>query len=128
MSLSPIEELAEAVSGKYRAVLIAERDVDLRPSADANRLFMLKIAEGSLASGGRGGGFGERRVVMVAEFVCSRGEWTRVFVSEDEPTVAKFEVPYHVSRIPLMLRDGTEGMGYGVIDPPLVEEFAKKSE
>ncbi len=126
--MSPIEELAEALSGKYRAIVIADRDVDLRPSAESNKLFILKIAEGSLASGGRGGGFGERRVVRVAEFGSVSGEWSRLFESEEEPMLARFEVPYHVSRIPMVLPDGTESMGYGVIDPPLVEEFAKKLE
>ena len=125
--MSPLEELAEAFTGKYRAIVIADRDVDLRTSSGLNKLFIMKIAEGSLASGGRGGGFGERKVVRVAGFALAAGKWERFFETEDESLLTKFEVPYHVSRIPLLLSDGTESMGYGVIEPPLVEEFSRKT-
>ena len=50
--MSPVEELASHLSGSSRAVVISNRDVDLRPGAEDNRLFVLKIGEGSLAAGG----------------------------------------------------------------------------
>ncbi|MBI3859377.1 MAG: hypothetical protein HY296_03945 [Thaumarchaeota archaeon] len=125
--MTPIEELSEALSGKYRAIVVAERDVDLRPTSGANSLFLMKIAEGSLASGGRGGGFGERRVVRVSRFDSDGKTWERVFETEDENVLQGFEVPYHVSRIPFVLADGTEAMGYGVVDPPLVADFSRKA-
>ena len=124
--MTPTEELADAFSGKYRAIVIAARDVDLRTASVDNKLFIMKIAEGSLASGGRGGGFGERKVVRVAGFALGSGRWERFFETEDEAMLSKFEVPYHVSRIPLVLSDGSESMGYGVIEPPLVEDFSSK--
>ena len=58
--MTPLEELVSHLSGNSRAIVISRRDVDLRPGAEDNRLFVLKIGEGSLAAGGRGGGFGER--------------------------------------------------------------------
>ena len=88
---------------------------------------MLKLAEGSLASGGRGGGFGERRVVKVLLFRCSEGACEKLFETEDEARVAQFEVPYYVARLPVTLADGTESMGYGVVEPELVGQFLTKA-
>jgi hypothetical protein len=121
------EELSSQVSGGARVIVIAERDVDLRATAGDNRIFLLRIAEGSLASGGRGGGFGERRVVSVGYFVRAGGAWSKPFYTQDEAKLSGFEVPYYVSRLPMTLSDGTEAMGYGVVDAELVEEFARKA-
>lgn len=125
--LDPREELASQVAGGARVIVIAERDVDLRPTSADNRIFLLRIAEGSLASGGRGGGFGERRVVSVGYFVRTGGVWSKPFDTAEETKAAGFEVPYHVSRLPMTLADGTEAMGYGVVDPGLVNEMASKA-
>ncbi|HLQ06977.1 MAG TPA: hypothetical protein VK126_04420 [Nitrososphaerales archaeon] len=122
-----VEELTSHLSGKSRVIVIAEKDVDLRPQAGENRLFLLKIAEGSLAAGGRGGGIGERKVVEVVYFELKGGLWTKLFRTDDDESLAGFEVPYYVSRLPLTLVDGTESMGYGVVEPDLVREFARKA-
>jgi hypothetical protein len=124
--LDALSELASALTGSSRAILIAEADVDLRPGAPSNRLFLFKIGEGSLAAGGRGGGFGERRVTAVLCFERNPNGWSKVFEAEEEQ-LEQYEVPYHVSRLPMVLPDGTETMGYGVVDPELVTELAKKS-
>jgi hypothetical protein len=124
--LTPLDELVSHLSGSSRAVVISNRDVDLRPGAEDNRLIILKIGEGSLAAGGRGGGFGERKVTAVLCFELSRGEWAKRFEAQGEEA-SGFEVPYYVSRLPLVLADGTEAMGYGVVDPALVAEMSAKS-
>lgn len=126
--MTPVEELAACLSGPSRAIVISNRDVDLRPDAEDNRLFVLKIGEGSLAAGGRGGGFGERKVTGVLCFDLSKGEWAKRFEAEGEELASEFEVPYYVSRLPLLLADGTEAMGYGVVDPALVAEMSAKSK
>lgn len=122
-----VDELVSHLSGGSRVIVIAEKDVDLRPQSGDNRLFLLKIAEGSLASGGRGGGFGERRVAEVLCFERKNGAWSRLFRTDDEVNLATYEVPYYVSRLPLTLLDGTESMGYGVVEPDLVRELARKA-
>ncbi|HEV2137416.1 MAG TPA: hypothetical protein VGR53_01080 [Nitrososphaerales archaeon] len=121
------DELASHLSGGSRVIVIAEKDVDLRPQSGDNKLFLLKIAEGSLASGGRGGGFGERRVIEVMFFERKNGTWSRPFRTDDEVRVANFEVPYYVSRLPLTLLDGSESMGYGVVESDLVHELVRKA-
>jgi hypothetical protein len=124
--MSPIEELSALLSGPSRVVVIARRDVDLRSLAGENDLVLLKMAEGSLAAGGRGGGFGERRVVMVAHFRYHDGHCEKLFETSDEGRAAEFEVPYHVARMPLTLRDGSDAMGYGVVDDEAVKEMVSK--
>lgn len=125
--LSDLDELSEMISGGSRVIVIAQRDVDLKSLAGENNLFLLKMMEGSLAAGGRGGGFGERKVVKVAHFRYHDGVCEKVFETVDEGRVSKFEIPYHVARMPMTLRDGTESIGYGVIEPELVEQFAARA-
>jgi len=121
--LTALEDLSALLAGGQRIIVIAERDVDFRPGGAPTRLVLLKMAAGSLAAGGRGGGFGERRVVGVAFFRYHGGQWTKDYESEDESVAGRFEVPYYVSRLPMTLPDGTESVGYGVVDPELVVQM-----
>jgi hypothetical protein len=125
--VSALNELTSHLTGGSRVIVISEKDVNLKPEAADNRLVLMKLAEGSLAAGGRGGGFGERRVVKVAIFQIKRGVWQRVYETKDESSAAEFEIPYHVSRLPFTLADGTESIGYGVVDPELVAQMASKA-
>ncbi len=125
--MSALEELSSHLTGGSRVIMIAEKDVDLKTPPGENRIFLLRIAEGSLASGGRGGGFGERRVVGVLLFSFRNGAWKKLFETADETRSGEFEVPYYVSRLPLTLTDGTEAMGYGVVEPELVRQMMVKA-
>ena len=124
--MDALEELVAHLTGPSRAIVIARKGVDLRPKAGENMLFVFNIGEGSLAAGGRGGGFGERKVSAVSCFELKDNSWSLVFRAPPE-RVEEYEVPYYVSRLPLTMADGTETMGYGVVDPELVSELSKKS-
>ena len=125
--MDPLGELVSHLSGTSRAIVISDREVDLRPHGADGRLFILKIGEGSLAAGGRGGGFGERKVTGVICFEKRAGAWSKRFEAAGEGEASGFEVPYYVSRLPLTMADGTEAMGYGVVDPALVSEMSARS-
>jgi len=125
--LTPLEELSRLLSGQSRAIVIASKDVDLGSAQDANDVFVLQMPHGSLAAGGRGGGLGERRVIKVFLFRCSHGSWDKVYETEDEAKLSEFEIPFHVARIPIRLADGTESMGYGVVEPELVGQMLAKA-
>jgi hypothetical protein len=125
-ALNALEELIANLTGSSRAIVIAEKDVDLRPQSRNNRIFLLKVGEDSLAAGGRGGGLGERKVSAVLCYELKDGVWSRLFLA-DEVKLAEYEVPYYVSRIPLTMDDGSEAMGYGVVEPALVGELSSKS-
>ena len=94
----------------------------------SNSFFLLKMAEGSLAAGGRGGGFGERRVVAVSQFRYTDGVCVKLFDTADESKVALFEIPFYVARTPMTLPDGSESIGYGVVDAELVSQFVNKTK
>ena len=124
--MDALEELSSDLTGVSRAIVIAEKDLDLRPSSGDNRLFVLQIGEGSLAAGGRGGGFGERKVTSVTCFELKDATWKVLFRAEGAKS-GEYEVPYYVSRLPMTMADGSESMGYGVVDPALVDELSRKS-
>jgi hypothetical protein len=126
--LSSAEGPSEILAGGSRVIIISERDVDLRSQAPDNLMWLLVMAEGSLASGGRGGGFGERRVTRVLLFRHKEGAWSRLTDVTDEQKAAEYEVPYYVSRLPLTLADGSESMGYGVVEPELVRMMMTKAD
>lgn len=121
-----LEEISSHLSGGSRVIVISDRDFDLRPEGWDVSFFLLKIGEGSLAAGGRGGGFGERKVTAALCYTRSGGRWSKLFEAI-EGKAESFEVPYHVSRLPMTMADGTESMGYGVVDPDLVREMAAKA-
>lgn len=125
--MDALAELSSIFSSASRVIVISDRDVDLRPGSGDVRLVLLQIAEGSLAAGGRGGGFGERRVARVFIFARTAGLWSKLLEITEAPRLADFEVPYYVSRLPITLADGTETMGYGVVDPDLVGRMLTKA-
>ncbi|MDV3244950.1 MAG: hypothetical protein LYZ66_07265 [Nitrososphaerales archaeon] len=125
--MTPLEELSELLSGRSRAIAIASRDLDLNAQPVENDIFVLQMPQGSLAAGGRGGGFGERRVVKVLLFRLAQGGCQKLFETEDESKLSEFEIPYYVARVPVRLMDGTETMGYGVVEPELVQRFLTKT-
>jgi hypothetical protein len=86
------------------------------------------MAEGSGAAGGRGGGFGERRVVKVLQFRYRDGDCEKLFETVDEAKVALFEIPFYVARTPLTMPDGSESIGYGAVDSELVSQFTDKTK
>lgn len=120
------EDIVALLTGGARAIVISEKDVDLRPSSGDNRLFILKVGEGSSAAGGRGGGFGERKVVAASCYELRGGEWRTLFQADGEGASA-YEVPYHVSRLPMTMGDGSESVGYGVVEPGLVHELMERA-
>jgi hypothetical protein len=124
--VDPLAELSAHLAGSARAIVISQKDLDLRPDSADNRIFVLKIGEGSLAAGGRGGGFGERKVIAALCYELKSGVWSRLFEAP-ESSLGDYDVPYYVSRVPLTMADGSESMGYGVVEPELVAELSKKS-
>ena len=125
--MADLDELVGLISGGSRVIVIAEAEVDLRSQGKPNSLVLLRMVEGSAAAGGRGGGFGERRVAAVDFFKGSNGVWSRLRGPITDSSAAEFEVPYYVSRLPMTLPDGAESVGYGAVDPDLVRQMLGKA-
>ena len=124
--MDALAELSGHLSGSARAIVISQTDLDLRPGAPNNRIFIMKIGEGSLAAGGRGGGFGERKVKAALCYELRAGVWSKLFEAKED-ALAGYDIPYYVSRIPITMSDGAETMGYGVVDRELVAELSSRS-
>src|SRR5437899_11557304 len=118
--MKALEEISTILSGGGRVIVIAENEVGLKSLRGKNTLFLLKVAEGSLAAGGRGGGFGERRVVAVFAFRYEEGVCEKIFETAEEGTVSKFEVTYYVTRMPMTISDVAERVEYGDGDIEIV--------
>ncbi|MDG6920260.1 MAG: hypothetical protein JRN44_00685 [Nitrososphaerota archaeon] len=124
--MATLEEICAHLTGTSRAIVISEKEVDLSPRGADNTMFLLKIGEGSLAAGGRGGGFGERKVTAVFCYAREGEGWSKLYEAEGEEAEG-FEVPYYVARLPMTMADGEESVGYGVVDKELVADLLKKS-
>jgi len=124
--LTPLQELSDLLTGKSRVIVISEKEVDLRSGHAGGMVLVMKMVEGSLSAGGRGGGFGERRITRAALYRLGGDGCERVAETEDERLLKTLEVPYYVSRLPFVLEDGTEVVGYGAVDPELIAEYSKR--
>lgn len=121
--MTPIEELATLLAEKGRRILVAENPVDLRSLHGTNFVYVLQLPEGSLAAGGRAGGFGERRIEKLYAFHYENGSCRKLFETDSSEKLERFELPFHATGMPVVLPDGSERVMSGVIDPELVEAY-----
>ncbi len=121
--MTPLEELAALLSEKGRRILVAENQVDLKSLQGENSIFILQLPEGSLAAGGRAGGFGERRVEKLYAFHYADGACRKLFEVNTPDKLERYELPYHAAGMPVVLPDGSEKVVSGVIDREMVESY-----
>ncbi|MDA4117961.1 MAG: hypothetical protein OK455_06410 [Thaumarchaeota archaeon] len=108
---------------KGRRVFVAEDVIDLSNLDRSNNIFVLQMPGGSTAAGGRGGGFGERRVVKVYHYALGKGTCMKVAEYEDELRLEALDLPYHATAFPIILPDGKEKLVSGVVDRELVGSY-----
>jgi hypothetical protein len=109
-----------------RCVYVAERPIDLTRLDEANTIFVLQLPEGfSTAAGSRGGGFGERRILRVYEFVCGEGGCKKVCEREGQEVTESLDLPYHAAAFPIKLPDGREKIVSGVADAEFVAAYRR---
>lgn len=117
-------ELLELVSGKERRVYVVEKPVDLRDLKTSNTIYVLQLPDGSHAAGGRGGGFGERRIIKLYHFECAGGVCSKVGeVEEDDARLDLLDLPYHATAMPILDTKGSERLVSGVVDPSFVSSY-----
>ncbi len=118
-----LTELLELVSGKGRRVYVTEKPIDLRDLRTANTIYILQLPDGSSAAGGRGGGFGERRIVRLFHFECGDGACVKVGEVEDDVKLDSLDLPYHATAMPILDPEGKERLVSGVVDPSFVASY-----
>jgi len=130
MSTTPpgAADFANYVQSMGRRVYVTSELIDLRKLDKANEIYVLQMPDSSTAAGGRGGGFGERKVVKVIHFRCGAGEVLQVAEIEDEERIEALDLPLHATAFPIMMPDGTEKLVSGVVDKELVRSYAQTLE
>ena len=126
MSATPagVAEFITFIETKGRRVFVTDDVVDLRMLDKPNNIYVLQLPDGSTAAGGRGGGFGERRVVKVYHYSCGQGDCKKVGEFEDAEKIESLDLPYHATAFPIILPEGKEKLVSGVIDRELVSSYA----
>ncbi len=121
--LTPLEELTGLASEKSRRIFVAESPIDLRVSEGRNAVYVIQLPTTAMGSaGGRVGGVGERRIEKLMCFRKEEGIWIKVFETDRQEKLDRFELPYHAAGLDVTLADGSTRVVSGVID----EEFVKK--
>jgi len=120
-----LSEFLDVVYAPGRKVYVAEREIDLRNLSDPNDIYILQLPEGSTAAGGRGGGFGERRIVLVYHFTIEGGACRKIATIEEEERLEALDLPYHATAMPITGADGKEKLVSGVVDPSFAREYRR---
>jgi len=120
-----LSEFMELVNAKGRRVYVLAKPVDLRVVESPNDIYVLQLPDGSTAAGGRGGGFGERRIVKVYHFECGPGGCRKTSETEDDERLDALDLPYHATAMPILDPQGNEKLVSGVIDPPFADSYRK---
>jgi len=120
-----LSDFLELVNAKGRRVYVASRPIDLRTPYTPNDVYVLQLPDGSTAAGGRGGGFGERRIIKVYHFEFGQGGCRKVSEVEDDSKLDELDLPYHATAMPVLDTQGNEKLVSGVIDPPFAESYRR---
>jgi len=124
VALTPLEELTQLVSEKSRRIFVAESNIDLRESQGKNCVYVLQLPTSALGSaGGRVGGIGERKVEKLYCFRQEDGKWIKVYETNDESKLERFELPYHAAGLSVVLPDGSEKVVSGVVDTEFIRMY-----
>jgi hypothetical protein len=117
------EEFMEFIETKGRRVFVTTEVINLGKLDQHNDIYILQLADGSTAAGGRGGGLGERRVVKAYHYSYGEGECIKVAEFDDVERLESLDLPYHATAFPIMLPDGKEKLVSGVVDKDLVASY-----
>ena len=121
-----LQEFINLIESQMRCVYVAERPIDLTKLDEPNTIFVLQLPEGfRTAAGSRGGGFGERRILKVYQYLCGQGDCKKVNESEDEGVTERLDLPYHAAAFPIILPDGREKLVSGVADAEFVAAYRR---
>ena len=119
-----LEEFVKLVESGARCVYVSELPIDLKKLDLANAIFVLQLPEGfSTATGSRGGGFGDRRILKVHEYMYAGGDCWKINEFDDRSVTEILELPYHAAAFPIILPDGKEKFVSGVADSELVSAY-----
>jgi hypothetical protein len=121
--MDDLSKLVEIIKSSGRRVYVVERELNLSRLGEKNTVYILELPTGSNAAGGRGGGFGERRITKVYHFECGEGLCRKVGEVEDDERLDALDLPYHATAMPIIDSEGKEKLVSGVIDASFVGSY-----
>lgn len=121
--MGDLEELVELINAMGRRVYVTEDAIDLRDPGRKNMVYILQVPDRSTAAGGRGGGFGERRIIKLSCYEFGDGGCRKVKEVEEESVLDSLDLPYHATAMPIILPDGREKVVSGVVDPSFAASY-----
>jgi len=122
-----LDELARLLSEKSRRIFVAQVPIDLRLTQGENCVYVLELPAAPSASGGRVGGIGERRIQKLSCFRLGNGAWMKIYETENDSKLQRFELPYHATGLAVVLADGTERVVSGVVDEEYIQKYDEVS-
>jgi hypothetical protein len=124
--MAGLQDFVSLIESTMRCVYVTERPIDLRKLDGPNTIFVLQLPEGfSTAVGSRGGGFGERRILRVYQYLSGRGDCRMINEFEDQEVIERLDLPYHAAAFPILLPEGKEKLVSGVADVELVAAYRR---
>jgi hypothetical protein len=122
--MTPIEELTELTTERGRRLFVAEKSIDLSMNEGENCIYILELPSSAPgAAGGRVGGIGDRKIQKAYCFRQASGRWLKVYDTESNDKLERFNPPYHAAGLIVRLPDRTEKVVLGVLDPELVRQY-----
>ena len=108
-----------------RKLVVSSKDINMSYPLE-NKLFFFMVDESKGSAGGRGGGSGHRKITRVMGFEFSDiSNINKVFDTNQDEIIEKFEIPYSAVAIDIILSNGTSYVAQGIVDPQLIEDYWK---
>lgn len=105
-----------------RKILVCLEELDLTKSED-NVIIIFVIHESPGSAGGRAAGFGSRKISKIICFSKIEGRFDKLFETDEEPTISKFEIPYNAVAMDIRLSDGSTKVVQGLVDPTMIGSY-----
>ena len=123
--MDDLADLMAILDDAGRKVYVVEKLIDLTRLIQENSIYILELPGGSRAAGGRGGGFGDRRIAKAYHFEIRNGSCLKVVEVEEDSKLDALDLPLHATAMPAIGADGKERLVSGIVDPSFVEAYRK---
>ncbi|MGI0029549.1 MAG: hypothetical protein ACREAQ_07560 [Nitrososphaera sp.] len=117
------ESIDEILLLPQRKLVVSRDDIYLDNAQVKNDIFILAVEESRGSAGGRAAGSGHRRVSKIYGFSCESGKCSRLFETEDQAIIERFDIPYSAVAMDVRLSDGRPHVVQGIVDPEMVASY-----
>ncbi len=116
--------LDQVLKAPKRKLIVASNDIILNKNTD-NIIFILMVEESFGSAGGRGGGSGNRKIDKIIGYKINNNNTLKIFETEDENTIEKFEIPYNAVAMDIILGSGAPYVVQGITDIEMINGYIK---